>query len=269
MSNLSQDSATNIEMVGGFARYLFKYRSLQSDQDRSRIIDILDGHLWAAPRSSFNDPFDCAPVFRMRTEKGLQASHVREVANRFRGSRKERRGRLKAAKKRVSDHGFEALARSAVTETLDGAGIISLTERNDSLLMWGHYASNHTGVAIMIETLTKTPNFFKVAPFPVIYNAERPVLWYPKYEARELMEVSFLRKADVWSYEKEWRIIRREGTGVLTLPRHQIVGLVFGAKTDAREKDALKAHLENRSTFRFYQAALDPNEYRLSVSECS
>lgn len=85
-----------------------------------------------------------------------------------------------------------------------------LSECNDSILMWSHYADNHRGICIEYD-LT---NSIHQKLYPVIYthlpidcsNLEDPDLaWL----------VSILDKYDIWKYEKEWRI-------VFDAPREQV-----------------------------------------------
>ena len=99
-------------------------------------------------------------------------------------------------------------------------GILSLTESPDSLLMWAHYAANHSGVVVGFD---ETHDFFQgqdiVAGLPrlnrVEYSQKRPVL---SPSTRDTPKV-FLRKSTEWAYEKEWRLIRPLSEAYECVPR--------------------------------------------------
>ncbi|WP_339494104.1 DUF2971 domain-containing protein [Pseudomonas sp. RA_105y_Pfl2_P56] len=98
--------------------------------------------------------------------------------------------------------------------------ICSLSERIDSLLMWGHYGNDHKGFAMEYDFNSLPLNdLMGRSLWPVIYSEHI-------YNASEIMnrandpEKSFnnmfaiiaaLHKAKDWEYEKEWRIILPDG----------------------------------------------------------
>ena len=117
-------------------------------------------------------------------------------------------------------------------------GVLSLSERWDSLLMWSHYADSHRGFAIGLST---SHGFFaKRDPRNILvpavgpmgqecyqYNRVPPLskVFYTDQRAnlqrRTIVDVilttgkeiydyaSFLLKGTDWSYEREWRLFRR------------------------------------------------------------
>ncbi|WP_206744512.1 DUF2971 domain-containing protein, partial [Salinivibrio sp. ML290] len=121
--------------------------------------------------------------------------------------------------KKLADHAYFEFA------------IISLSETNNNLLMWSHYADQHKGIVIELDA--KHGLFESYLPFPtttfddeldtdvldeeeikkrasinsgkiqrVRYNTQRPT--YNQFE--NILE-HFLVKCDEWIYEKEHRII--------------------------------------------------------------
>lgn len=108
-------------------------------------------------------------------------------------------------------------------------GISCLSESDDSLLMWAHYANNHCGMCVEYELLeiSKQLGF---SPVPVIYSDERASFRSINQDTIEADATSVLiesltSKSPEWSYEKEWRIIRDDGA--------------CGAKWNAANKGAL------------------------------
>jgi hypothetical protein len=89
--------------------------------------------------------------------------------------------------------------------------IFCLSETHDNLLMWSHYAQNHTGAVIKFLALPEVDSPLIVAQ-PVRYSEHMPRLKFASlldfYEARmNVLETITLSKSVVWSYEKEWRIV--------------------------------------------------------------
>lgn len=62
---------------------------------------------------------------------------------------------------------------SHVREHFGRYKVLCLSERNDSILMWSHYAANHTGVAIQFACLEETDSSWTVAQ-PIKYCERMP-----------------------------------------------------------------------------------------------
>lgn len=103
-----------------------------------------------------------------------------------------------------------------ITEQLTRSRVFCLTERNDNLLMWAHYADSHHGVAFKFRRLEQLDHRFLVAQ-PVRYSDE-PVsfpnlpdyvdhlLGLTRYDLISLVwEIAFRKHSD-WRYEQEWRV---------------------------------------------------------------
>ena len=81
---------------------------------------------------------------------------------------------------------------------------------NDSILMWSHYADNHTGVVLAFDT-TQEPfsAINKACVLTVNYSDKKPDYYHfhktPAFQ-KELFSVAST-KASAWSYEREIRIM--------------------------------------------------------------
>lgn len=104
-----------------------------------------------------------------------------------------------------------------------------LTESNDNILMWSHYAKGHTGICIEYDLKTLVNDKYQILNhiFPVIYdndiilerNIPKMIESYKSIKtAIDIDEALdnklfndiiplFLIKSKVWEYEREWRII--------------------------------------------------------------
>ena len=94
-------------------------------------------------------------------------------------------------------------------------GIACLSESDDSLLMWAHYANNHYGMCVEYE-LMEINRQLEFTPVPIIYSERRACLdsLNPDTVERDTTKVfieSLTTKSLEWRYEKEWRIIRDDG----------------------------------------------------------
>lgn len=106
-----------------------------------------------------------------------------------------------------------------------------LTEDNNNLLMWSHYADSHQGICVEYDLKRLNEDPYKIVEhlFPVIYEKTRKTAWEDVDKLlgsfRELnkaidegheydgemefddLKPLFLKKGNVWEYEKEWRIL--------------------------------------------------------------
>lgn len=91
----------------------------------------------------------------------------------------------------------------------DSIGILSLTENDNNLLMWAHYANSHQGYVIGFDS---THKFFnqKKSKHDALRSLKK--ISYSKLRPKmELINIdgidSFIIKSKEWAYEKEWRML--------------------------------------------------------------
>lgn len=155
--------------------------------------------------------------------------------------------------------------------------ICALSERVDSILMWGHYAKSHTGFAIEYD-FTPSENVRDVSRYlwPVIYSDK---LYDVSYIFDNLKSddhgfnnffdvVASLHKGIDWAYEHEWRLIIPDGDvnrpGSYKVPKATAIHL--GAKIDEADRLKLIKEAEMKG-IKVYQMQLAQHEFRLeSVS---
>lgn len=177
---------------------------------------------YSNPRTS-NDPLDCDPTievdinrnalerlcytFLRQTQTEDQATseiyNYRYISSEYGDFRTE---------SHVEDYLKRMLAQR-IKDELDrelwSKGVLSLSERWDSVLMWSHYADNHRGMCIEFDT-TELPHPNLRA---VEYRAPRRVRasdlfkWKRRQSAdaeQRIRDTYFFAKAGPWRYEKEW-----------------------------------------------------------------
>ncbi|TJZ71705.1 DUF2971 domain-containing protein [Chitiniphilus eburneus] len=89
-------------------------------------------------------------------------------------------------------------------------GVLCLSEAKNSLLMWAHYAQNHKGFVVGLDT--EHPHFHQKKNETDEFRHLRKVLYSSERPSKSLKSTSpedmLLTKSSDWSYEKEWRIFR-------------------------------------------------------------
>ncbi len=138
---------------------LYKYRSFRDPFH----FNILEGEIWFASPTSFNDPFDCNIPYRfdLCPEDWLQ-NYLAEAVLSFDSTLS-----LKEAHDRASALPRDIEGWSRATRELLGLknGVFSLTpfwNTPGSQLMWAHYADSHRGFAVgfkqkeLLEWMRKT-----------------------------------------------------------------------------------------------------------------
>ena len=139
-------------------------------------------------------------------------------------------------------------------------GICCLAGDAANILMWSHYAANHTGVALLFDSsrrlFVKQPG---ISQHDVRYHQSRKVNVAEEGWPGSFIQL-FTRKAVDWAYEKESRYVSHTGPGSKQFKRSALRGIVFGCR--------FKENLQVRSQRDFveelfYRLAIE-NEERIS-----
>ena len=247
---------------------LYKFRSLTSEQDVEFTKDIVVGsRLYFADAASFNDPFDTVPnVTLTGSSVALRRAYKRTIGVAMDGApRAEKRRALAAFQKIPLATIQEELRRSANRRSLK-FGLCSLCERWDHVLMWSHYAANHTGVCLGFST---TPGGYFTYAQAVNYAPERPSVDWTSPDKDQALFRALLTKAEFWSYEREWRVFELEkGTGAFAFPPAKLELVIFGAKIAPERKRLVQSWLGARgTTVRTVQAVVSDTRFELDFVE--
>jgi len=214
---------------------LFKFMPYRDDFFLNRLLRF-------TPAILFNDPFE---------GRVTKTSAVKEL-----------HGRLK---KRVDEKTWIPLTIDEIEKqnyfnnAIIALGILSLTRSKHSLLMWAHYAKNHTGIILGMDSthpfFNQTISSKEVSTFqinssllgkvlPVVYERIRPELRpiSPGNTDTELDE--FLQKSEEWMYEKEYRMFmslydadafkknNNEPIHLFEIPEDAITRVILGVRSD-------------------------------------
>ncbi|WP_133480200.1 DUF2971 domain-containing protein [Cognatilysobacter segetis] len=250
-------------------QHFYKFRSVAATDWPFVERIFTHNELYFARPSQFNDPFDCYPVVAIRgTDKEIRkyvsALYQRRHPNM---SRQERRAKFKAmAREPFRDPRSRFTAENmqrAMRETVEMAGILSLAERADHVLMWSHYTNSHKGICLRFKATPDIPFFARAQP--VIYQRERPSLNPVRDSAYDQIDKAVLTKADYWEYEKEWRIVEHDlGPGAHIYPAAALDGVIFGACCEPDTIDKVRKLLVRRP-IELMQARVSKTEFRIHV----
>lgn len=206
---------------------LYKYRSF----DSFTLAMLCNREVYYSPPSAFNDPLDCKPslVPDLETPDLLRlAAHICDTDV----GRLGEHPRFKYWESYYKDPGWDAarlpLPERTLREVLHGVisdwlkkffettGVLCMATSWDSALMWSHYADSHRGLCVEFAGSDNACEDLR----RVRYDAPRGISaadiahWKFRRDeaAKERVRDAFLAvKAPGWTYENEWRDIKKAG----------------------------------------------------------
>lgn len=146
--------------------------------------------------------------------------------------------------------------REEIRQRLNALGILSLSETPTDLLMWAHYAANHTGFVIELDD--RHSWFWAQRPEGDDCGNLRKVTYSDQPSSLNLAELKahevFYTKGKKWEYEREWRIIRPlaessmcvgGGIFLFDIPSTLIAGVIAGLRNANESFRELQGILQN------------------------
>lgn len=240
--------------------HLYKYQRLTAHS----LSSVLNGTVWMASPTSFNDPFDCAiPLARSKIKESITHA-LQEVAKR-QGIRVDQIPRHNEVTKDDA-LAFEFMRKGLLT-TMSKVGVLCLSATPLEILMWSHYADNHKGFCIEFDF--SDGSRLRQLARPVRYQEE-----IPSMGARELItnsEDSFVdtcifTKARQWAYEQEWRVFQHEGNKSFNAPS-EITAVIFGARMPPSERTMLREAIKHKSNIQLKEASLCEDRFAVEIHE--
>ena len=193
--------------------------------------------------NKFSDPFDSKPHLACDEEMQQIEDYLCErYGKKDHGRSKEeiladvRREIMAKGKQNIYLEEAVEKARELLRKKL---GICCFTKTRANILMWAHYAKQHTGFCLEFDVNNE---FFRPATRAIMikYDELRPelnVLRLASYPEGKLAE-KLLIKANDWLYEKEWRIVDTEkGPGIQNFPEDALRGVILGCRISQENKD--------------------------------
>ncbi len=262
--------------MSGASDFLYRFTTI----DRAEEI-LTQGKVFFPSPKDFNDPFDCKfrPVF---AASALKRERFNRNLVRERNPAMPKYQLKRIAKRASSKASFEEAAKRLMVRIGSSVGMLCLTERNDSILMWSHYANKHQGVCLQFRGLER----LDTPPLRVVYSNDYPVVDLLKYEPfifgqdetarakqKEVVEYMYLTKAKDWAYEREWRIVdwaasRSQSRGLHTLAPDLLAGVILGCQVTDHDRDRIKSCISGREPrLNLYKARQSQISFTLDISE--
>ena len=178
--------------------------------------------------------------------------------------------------------------RGKFYELHNTAGILSLSETPDNLLMWAHYAEGHTGFVLVLDG---SHDFFKendsligfAEPERVAYRSERPRMTIEETSKEAALKEIFFVKGLDWKYEKEWRYLKaladtdkrlrdadNPDVNLFKLPPKCVIGVILGCYRSQKLEEKILSLQREDSEFghvQIRQARASETHYRLEIAE--
>ncbi len=214
---------------------LYKFRAFSA-----RSLELLNRELiYYSDPTTFNDPLDCAPSIRddLATNDLVRLCHVWEPGDSAElpvgDGLPQRHRKLDEAGDAIYHQELVNLLNVLLRRELGACGVLSLTARWNSPLMWSHYAAQHQGVCIEYDTRwCEHPGLQ-----PVDYEASRSIKASDLYQwkvngsaeaSARVRHTYYFAKAPDWAYEHEWRYVQHKyGELPATL---KAAGIYFGSR---------------------------------------
>lgn len=290
-------------------RTLFRYRSFNTEKlnDYSyihqRVIDIekwkfeaFEGLVYPSSPLYFNDPYDCEFCFQSDALESVldRETYIHLLERKF-SLKQEEKNRIlysdnieRAMQIVLQAHGgslsdsWKNILQNGLNDCMsiikDAVRVVCLSEVYDSMLMWSHYARNHTGFCIEYDF--KESDMFYKHLYPVTYTKDRYAVSKADMlsENTEWIYKTTCRKSNVWAYEKEWRIVTANynkvmpqklkypnGKYVLDL-KENIKAFYLGAKISENFKEEI-IQFGKKNSIDIYQMVLSPSTYELNAKK--
>ena len=257
-------------MVKNVPPRLYKFQSFEG---KSSIENLRRSQIWFSKPDGLNDPFDCSININFHSTDEELASFVRDHYIewlRHTGKAEE-----------IPERELQYLPNGNPSKELRDAtdkiimekqqqrryefsqmGVACFTTEVENILMWSHYASQHKGFCLEFDT-----NYFlfdgKLNLHQIDYSDSFPTHPHAALIQKPLIVNSPLTtKSKDWIYEREWRLIVREGNSALEYDPKALTAIYFGCWA-SKENMKKIATLPAESAPRLYQMQRSKTEFKL------
>ena len=163
--------------------------------------------------------------------------------------------------------------RKQMADTL----IFCVSESCDNILMWSHYAKNHTGAVIEFLSLHEEDSPLRAAQ-PVHYSKILPRVKFADIFIfdtihTEAHKIITLTKSEAWEYEKEWRVIstlrdKMQSYQLLPFAPEEVGAVYLGCRICKTHKEKIiQITREKYPSAKIFQAEKHQTEFALNFCE--
>lgn len=266
-------------MIPDIPDKIYKYHTFDLNGYFKGLIE--NTKLYFSSAEKFNDPFDCNVV------PDYESGSDKDIFEKFLSFAKDEHPKLsikeqiKIAKKEADKNRPILQDPKLFNKRKDDIinnlfGICSLTEKNDSLLMWSHYADSHRGFCVELDgkELRKIGLNYRLINEVIIIEKVTYSQTYPvvnPYKIRNHGELLgwIITKSSDWEYEQEWRMIYAEHPNeVVEFPDKIMKAIYLGVNCSKENEDIVKDLIQNKKYKpRLFRAKLRRFEFGIDFEE--
>jgi hypothetical protein len=200
-------------------RMLFRYRPFDAEDDLDAerpgylASVIRDRVIFVPAVSTFNDPWDCCPGFRIPKFKSDRAFALAQfLLSRHQpgpsGWHKHYAEELRRDIQQLGEAAVLARCHDLLNNEMRTRCVLCLSARGDIPLQWSYYAGGHSGYVLAFDG--------SVMPFlgakRAHYRSAYPMLNIGRAkDVKHVIEQALLSKAKFWRHEVEWRLLPVKG----------------------------------------------------------
>ncbi|MBH1960123.1 MAG: DUF2971 domain-containing protein [Flavobacteriia bacterium] len=251
---------------------LYKYRDY-TREGKKRVLEIINKQeLFFSSINYFNDPFDGKVFLHFNGKLNeIKAAQIRtqytmnlHKEEKFEGVPFENIKKLvdeKFSDDFIADEREQKAIYERIQNLHNDKGVLSLSSKNNNILMWSHYTFNHQGVCFGFDS---SKDFFVEAK-RIRYQSHYDNIWGWLHTDEEIVERILLAKSVDWEYEDEYRIIS-SSPGVQKFSNNTLKEVIFGSQmTDDDRKEIINECTKAGLKPDFKQAVLDLERYKIHV----
>lgn len=243
---------------GSLAPVLYRYRAF--DQNTESSLNV-GNQMFSIPLK-FNDPFDCQISDRGEFTNDELLNYLTGA-----GLSNEEASTILLRNAQLQGEMLPELVALSRNKMMHSVGMLCLSKRADSILMWSHYAKSHEGYVLGF-TVKNDPIFF-AAPYNVQYEEKYPEFSYIK-KPTDILPKVMGTKSKEWEYEQEVRIIKH-GPGLYPFHKKCLTEVILGCRV-SNENVVLMAQLLGSDEYRHVkikQAKISHSQFVLEIENIS
>jgi len=213
-------------------KVLYKYRQWDNPF-HSRI--LTNNEIFLSSPANFNDPFDSSLPFKYKKEELTPENIYKkliEVMRKYSPNISELELQnfcYERQRSGIYESGeyWKEFYDDTKNQIFNDFGIMSLTTKNDNLLMWSHYANGHQGLCIGLDTEILF-NTISGRLAPVFYSSSFPEIGLFEKDIRNWIQL-VNTKSKHWQYEDEYRLTKTYSANmVFSFPKEMIKEIILG-----------------------------------------
>lgn len=240
---MSEHKKMTVEVLAELST-LYKYRDAKSKWNWA----VLENQeLWLPNPTTFNDPFDANIGMRYdllppgiideMVEQQVKSMFPNAGHNLLQGESSRLRSKLMDPE--IHDEAMQRWMQRLISKMR----VFCVCPDRDNILLWSHYANNHTGFAIGFDAMGLHAIWQASRGLQMGYVAYRdsypillPAASGDNQTKENIITTIMSVKSKVWEYEKEIRMTMFDGPEKVGFPPELVTEVVMGCKMDAEDQ---------------------------------